>query len=195
MKDRSVSAPTYEELAALVVALQTRIAEQDARIAELERQLAASSRNSSKPPSTDGLGKPAPKSLRGRSGRKPGGQPGREGRTLRQGAVPDEGGVHEPGACAGCGVAVVGDEGPAGGVRRQGRAAAPEGGVVRGRGACAGGGFGWVGDERRAGVSGRRVFDTPQTPVGVVEPRLVSRRCVCGVLTCAAGPAGVSAPV
>ena len=71
-----MSAPSYEELAALVVALQTRIAEQDARIAELERQLAASSRNSSQPPSADGLDKPAPKSLRGRSGRRPGGQPG-----------------------------------------------------------------------------------------------------------------------
>ena len=65
-----MSASSYEELAALVVALQARIAEQDARIAELERQLAASSRNSSKPPSTDGLDKPAPKSLRGRSGRR-----------------------------------------------------------------------------------------------------------------------------
>jgi transposase len=98
-----VSAPTYEELAALVVALQARIAEQDARIAELERQLAASSRNSSKPPSSDGLDKPAPKSLRGRSGRRPGGQPGREGRTLRQVADADEVVIHEPGICAGCG--------------------------------------------------------------------------------------------
>jgi transposase len=69
----------------------------------LKRQLAASSRNSSKPPSADGLDKSAPKSLRGRSGRKPGGQPGRQGRTLRQVAVPDEVVVHEPGACAGCG--------------------------------------------------------------------------------------------
>src|SRR5205085_9853377 len=96
-----------------------RIAEQDARIAELERQLAASSRNSSKPPWSDGLDKPAPKSLRGRSGRKPGGQPGREGRTLRQVAVPDEVVVHEPGACAGCGAELAAADPPARIVRRQ----------------------------------------------------------------------------
>src|SRR4051812_50022024 len=101
-----------------------RIAEQDARIAELERQLAASSRNSSQPPSSDGLDKPAPKSLRGRSGRKPGGQPGREGRTLRQIAVPDEVVVHEPGACSGCGGWVAGG-GPAGGGGRGGGVVIP----------------------------------------------------------------------
>jgi transposase len=119
VKDRSVSAPTYQELAALVVALQARIAEQDARIAELERRLAASSRNSSNPPSADGLDKPAPKSLRGRSGRRPGGQPGREGRTLRQVAVPDEVVIHEPGDCAGCGADLPIAQRPAGMVRRQ----------------------------------------------------------------------------
>src|SRR3954453_11821635 len=67
VKDRSVSAPSYEQLAALVAAqertiaqLQARIAEQDAEIGELKRRLTASSRNSSKPPSSDGLDKPAP---------------------------------------------------------------------------------------------------------------------------------------
>lgn len=135
-----MTVPTYEQLAALVVSqerliarLQARIVEQDARavaqdaraaeqgarIAELERQLAASSRNSAKPPSTDGLGKPAPKSLRGRSGRKPGGQPGREGRTLRQVAVPDETVVHEPVGCAGCGADLSSGAEPAGVTRRQ----------------------------------------------------------------------------
>jgi transposase len=153
-----VSAPSYEELAALVVALQARIAEQDARIAELERQLAASSRNSSRPPSTDGLDKPAPRSLRGRSGRRPGGQPGREGRTLRQASVPDEVVVHEPGACAGCGSTLTADGPPAAIIRRQ-------------------------------------VFDIPTITVRVIEHRLVSRLCVCGALTQAAGPAGVTAPV
>ena len=114
-----MTAPTYEELAALVVALQARIVEQDAEIAELRRQLAASSRNSSKPPSSDGLDKPAPKSLRGRSGRRPGGQPGREGRTLRQVERPDEVVVHEPDACAGCGGLLAGDGPPDGVIRRQ----------------------------------------------------------------------------
>ena len=114
-----MTAPSYEQLAALVAAqertiaqLQARIAEQDARIVELERQLAASSRNSSRPPSSDGLDKLAPKSLRGRSGRRPGGQPGREGRTLRQVAVPDAVVVHEPGACAGCGSTLPADGPP-----------------------------------------------------------------------------------
>src|SRR5919199_2611756 len=133
MKDRSMTAPSYEQLAALVAAqeriiaqLQARIAEQDARlaeqdarIAELERRLAASSRNSSRPPSSDGLDKPVPKSLRGRSGRRPGGQPGREGRTLRQVERPDEVVVHEPDACAGCGAALAADGAPARIVRRQ----------------------------------------------------------------------------
>ncbi len=105
-----MTAPSYEQLAALVAAQERIIAQLQARIAELERQLAASSRNSSTPPSGDGLGKPAPKALRGRSGRKPGGQPGREGRPLRQVERPDEVVVHEPGACAGCGAELAADE-------------------------------------------------------------------------------------
>jgi transposase len=55
------------------------------------------------PPSAQGLDKPAPKSLRGRSGRRAGGQDGHQGRTLRQVDVPDETVRHEPAACAGCG--------------------------------------------------------------------------------------------
>jgi transposase len=53
----------------IIAQLRAPIVEQDARITELEWQLASSSRNSSKPPSSDGPDKPAPKSLRSRSGR------------------------------------------------------------------------------------------------------------------------------
>ena len=64
------SQPSYEELAAVVVALQ-------ARIVELEAALRQNSSNSSRPPSSDSpFVKPAPKSLRGKSGRRSGGQPG-----------------------------------------------------------------------------------------------------------------------
>src|SRR5918997_2606995 len=73
------------------------------RISELEARLGQSSRNSSKPPSSDGLAKPAPKSLRKRSARKPGGQAGHPGSTLAPVAVPDEVITHEPGCCQGCG--------------------------------------------------------------------------------------------
>src|SRR3954447_3028099 len=185
VKDRSVTAPSYEQLAALVAAQEriiarlqariaeqdARIAEQDARIAELERQLAASSRNSSKPPSSDGLDKPAPKSLRGRSGRKPGAQPGREGRTLRPIERPERGGV----------------------TRRQ--IERPDEVVVREAGACSGCG-GWLtGEDRSVGVIRRQVFDIPTISVRMVEHRLISRRCSCGAVTPAPAPAGVTAPV
>jgi len=73
------------------------------RIAELEARLGQTSKNSSKPPSSDGLAKPAPKSLRQRGARKLGGQAGHPGSTLAPVAVPDEVIEHEPGCCRGCG--------------------------------------------------------------------------------------------
>jgi transposase len=80
-----------------------------AEVAELKRQLGANSRNSSKPPSSDGPAKPAPKSLRRKSGRKPGGQQGHPGSTLAQVARKDlhEEVRHEPGACDGCGAGLA----------------------------------------------------------------------------------------
>jgi len=102
-----VQKPTYEELADLVVELRAHIVVLDARIAELERQMASTSRNSSKPPSSDGLGKPNPKSFRKKSGRKPGGQGGHLGKTLEQVADPDEVIRYEPARCGGCGAGLA----------------------------------------------------------------------------------------
>jgi len=80
-----------------------------AEVAELRRQLGQNSQNSSRPPSSDSpFVKPAPRSLRGKSGRKPGGQPGHPGSTLARVADPDSVVRHEPGPCAGCGAGLAG---------------------------------------------------------------------------------------
>jgi transposase len=79
------------------------------RVAELETRLRQNSRNSSKPPSSDGLAKPKPRRSRRRgSGRKPGGQPGSEGHHLAQVEQPDLVVVHEPKRCEGCGESLAG---------------------------------------------------------------------------------------
>jgi transposase len=79
-----------------------------AQVAELRARLGQNPRNSSKPPSSEGLGKPAPKSLRKKSGRKPGRPKGQPGATLQMTDHPDEVVSHEPGRCAGCGAGLSG---------------------------------------------------------------------------------------
>jgi len=74
-----------------------------ARVAELERRLGKDSSNSSRPPSSDGLGKPpAPRQRRG-GGRRAGKQPGAPGAHLAQVGDPDQVVVHRPVVCGGCG--------------------------------------------------------------------------------------------
>lgn len=73
-----------------------------AEIAELRAQLVKHSGNSSKPPSSDGLKKPAPKSQREKGKRKSGGQPGHKGETLEAVAEADEVVVHPVECCPHC---------------------------------------------------------------------------------------------
>jgi transposase len=88
----------------VIAELRVRVAALEAENAELKRRLGLNSTNSSKPPSSDSpFTKPAPKSLRRRSGRKPGGQPGHPGSTLALVAEPNARERHEPGSCTGCG--------------------------------------------------------------------------------------------
>jgi transposase len=100
--------PSYEVLAALVVSLRRELAEARERIAELEARLRQNPRNSSQPPSSEGLAKPAPRSLRKKSGRRPGGQDGHKGMTLAQVARPDREIRHEPAGCGRCGAGLAG---------------------------------------------------------------------------------------
>src|SRR5215210_6335848 len=120
MMPRETIVAVYEQgVDAVVDLLQTLSAQLDeqremiasltTRVEELEDQRAKNSRNSSKPPSSDPV-KPEPKSLRGRSGKKPGGQKGHPGRTLSLIEKPDHVMVHDPEECEGCGGRLAGDE-------------------------------------------------------------------------------------
>jgi hypothetical protein len=91
--------PSYDDLARRVTELTSLLSQALTRIADLEARLKQSSSNSSKPPSSDGLAKPAPRSLRGRSGRGPGRPKGQDGTTLQRVAEPDVVIRHLPDVC------------------------------------------------------------------------------------------------
>jgi transposase len=82
-------------------AFEEVITAQQERIATLERQQAKDSHNSSLPPSSDRFVRP-PKSLRQKSGKKAGGQPGHHGHHLRQVQAPDEVLIHAVIECSHC---------------------------------------------------------------------------------------------
>ena len=92
------------EIIALIQQLRAEITALKQENSELRRRLGLDSSTSSKPPSSDGLGKkPRIKgSLRGRSGKRSGGQVGHQGDTLRQVATPDKVEHHTATACAHC---------------------------------------------------------------------------------------------
>jgi len=109
----SLQLPNEEEIreayrqgeAAMMALFQTTFLAMVERIQKLEDQLAKNSRNSGKPPSSDGYaqGAPRPKSLRKRSRRKSGGQRGHPGETLKAVAKPDFIKVHRVHGCRHCG--------------------------------------------------------------------------------------------
>ena len=75
-------------LRGLVRELMAQVAALQAKVLELEARFSKNSRNSSKPPTTDGLNKPHAKLLR-KAGQQPsGGQKGHAGHTLKKVAVP-----------------------------------------------------------------------------------------------------------
>ena len=114
---------SYADLEALVVSQAALIAELRGNVAELQARCDANSRNSSRPPSSDGLSKPSAdsqkRSLRKRSGRKPGGQEGHEGARLERVAVADEQVKHPPERCDCCDRDLAGAQVLGGGESRQ----------------------------------------------------------------------------
>ena len=93
---------TVDSLNATINTQTQLIVQLNQTIQELKEQLNKNSKNSSKPPSSDGYKKPAPKSLRKPSGKKVGGQDGHQGTHLAVITAPDEIVTHMPSACKGC---------------------------------------------------------------------------------------------
>ena len=91
-----------EVLLARVQQLETLVQEQATAIQALQDQLAKNSGNSGKPPGSDGLKKPRTRSLRQKTGRKPGGQKGHQGHTLRMSDKPDHIEPHHLDQCPHC---------------------------------------------------------------------------------------------
>jgi transposase len=100
-----INAAYDEGREAVILLFQTTMLALAERIQKLEDQLAKDSSNSGKPPSSDGYDQPAPrpKSLRKRSRRKSGGQPGHPGETLKAVEKPDFIKVHRVQECQHCG--------------------------------------------------------------------------------------------
>ena len=95
MQNESIAAKDAQ-----IAALTEQVAKLTAQIEELTHK--KNSYNSSKPPSEGRLEKPAPKSLRGKSGKKQGGQPGHKRTGMKLGREPDDVKEHVPEKCKSC---------------------------------------------------------------------------------------------
>ena len=146
---------------------KSNVAVLEQRISDLDRSSKLNSRNSSKPPSSDGLSKETvekkkekrTKSNRKKSDRKSGGQAGHKGTTLNQVENPDQIVDHTPDQCQECSATLSKSD------------------IV--------------------GFSSRQVFDIPKPPpLFVTEHRAHTCQCKgCGAKVRAAFPDGVNAPV
>ena len=94
------------------VELKQTISRLEEKIEDLEERLGRNPRNSSMPPSAEGLAKPpAPnRAERRKAKRRPGKQPGSEGHHLARVEHPDEVVVHAPSVCGHCGEDLAGAE-------------------------------------------------------------------------------------
>ena len=97
---------TVERLLVLLAERDAVIVELAAQVAALQARLGQNPRNSSRPPSSEGCAKLAPQSQRRAPGRRPGGQDGGPGTTLRQVSAPHLVRKHVPAPCSGCGSAL-----------------------------------------------------------------------------------------
>jgi len=91
-----------EEVYRIFCVMEEQIKALEARVIQLESLSNKDSHNSSKPPSSDQK-RPQPKSLRKKSAKKSGGQPGHAGHTLKQVEKPDQTITHQPKGRCHCG--------------------------------------------------------------------------------------------
>jgi transposase len=110
LAERDAEIAVLREQNAEIAVLRESLAALQAQVEGLAAQVKSNSRNSSKPPSSDGLAKPAPKSLRGKSGRKPGRPKGQPGATMQLTDHPDKRVRHRPAKCGCCGKSLKGAE-------------------------------------------------------------------------------------
>lgn len=102
-KEQASKPLSLEQALEAIQELRNQIIVLQAENQKLKDQLSKNSRNSSKPPSSDGYGKPDPKSSRKKSNRKTGGQKGHQGYTLEAVEHPEHIVEHDVLTCLNCG--------------------------------------------------------------------------------------------